>query len=129
MGTLLFRVLVNAVALWVTALIVPGIHLAENTSGTGTKVLTVVVVAIFFGLVNAILKPFVTLISLPFIVLTLGLFTVLVNALMLIATSGVAGWFGLDFHVDGFFWSGVLGAIVLSLVSMLLSVLEPRERV
>ena len=84
--------------------------------------------AAIFGLVNAFVKPIVKLFSLPFIILTLGLFTLVVNALMLQMTSWLAGALNLDFHVDAFFWDAILGALIITFVSLLLNILLPNGR-
>jgi putative membrane protein len=119
---LIVRLLVNAVALWIATLIVDGIDVdASTTSG---EVLTILAVAALFGVVNLFVKPIVKLLSLPLYILTLGLFTFVVNALMLLLTSWVAGLLGVPFYVDGF-WTAVLGALVISVVSWLLNVLLP----
>ncbi|HEX2360919.1 MAG TPA: phage holin family protein [Jiangellaceae bacterium] len=119
---LVIRVLVNAVALWVATLVVDGIDVdASTTSG---EVLTLLAVAVLFGVVNVFVKPFVKLLSLPLYIITLGLFTLVVNALMLLLTSWIAGLLDVPFDVDGF-WSAVLGALVISVVSWLLNVLVP----
>lgn len=115
---------VNAVALWVTGALVAGIEFARDTRWTGTLV-TVVLVALVFGLVNAAIKPVVRFFATPLIWLTLGLFTVVVNALMLELTSWVSGQVGLGFHVASFFWDAVLGALIVSVVSILLNVVVP----
>lgn len=116
---------VNALALWVAALVVAGIHLGEDADRLSTRLLTIVLVALLFGVVNAVVKPVATFFSFPFIVLTLGLFTLVINALMLELTSWLSGALGLDFDVERFFWDSVLGAIVITLVSMLLNLLLP----
>ena len=77
---------------------------------------------------NALVKPIVTLFSLPFIVLTLGLFTLVVNALMLQLTSWLAGALNLDFHIDAFFWDAIFGALIITFVSLLLNILLPDGR-
>jgi putative membrane protein len=119
---LVIRVLVNAVALWVATLVVDGVDVdASTTSG---EVLTLLAVAVLFGVVNVLVKPFVKLLSLPLYIITLGLFTLVVNALMLLLTSWIAGLLDVPFDVDGF-WSAVLGALVISVVSWLLNVLVP----
>lgn len=115
---------VNGVALWVAGALLAGISFAKDTEWTGT-VVTVVLVALVFGLVNAVIKPVVKLFTLPLIWLTLGLFTLVVNALMLELTSWLAGKLGLGFHVDAFFWDAVLGAIIITVVSMILNVVVP----
>jgi putative membrane protein len=72
-------------------------------------------------------RPIAKIVSLPFIILTLGLFVFIVNALMLQQTSWVAGKFSLAFHVDQFFWDAVLGALVITFVSMILGFFNPRD--
>lgn len=129
MANLALRIGVNAIALWLTALVVPGIRLGEEAPGLTNRIVTVLLVAIVFGVVNALMKPIVTFFSLPFIVLTLGLFLIVVNAAMLGITAWLAGSLGLDFSIDSFFWSAVLGSLVLSFVSMLLATLVPDRRV
>jgi putative membrane protein len=126
MRTIGIKVLVNGVALWVAALVLSdGIHLGQRADSLSARLLTILFVAVVFGLVNAFLKPIAKLFSLPFIILTLGLFTLVVNALMLQITSWLAGALSLDFHVDSFFWDAILGALVITLVSLLLNILIP----
>ena len=116
---LIVRILINAAALWVAAYVVPGIH----AGGFGS----LLAVAVVFGLVNALVRPFLKLLSCPVIILTLGLFTLVINALMLMLTAWVGKQFGIDFTVDGFV-PAFLGALVVSIVSMLLSWLLPDPR-
>jgi putative membrane protein len=80
-----------------------------------------------FGVLNAIVRPVLTFLSFPFLIMTLGLFTFVLNAVMLLLTSALSGRLGLGFHVAGF-WAAFWGAIVVSVVSMLLSVFVPDER-
>lgn len=119
---LIVRLLVNAVALWVATLVVDGVDV--DTSSTRDEVLTILAVAAVFAVVNVLVKPIVKLLSLPLYIITLGLFTLVVNALMLLLTSWIAGKLGIPFDVDGF-WTAVLGALVISVVSWLLNVLLP----
>ncbi len=128
MGNLVIRILLNAVGLWLTALIVPGIHLGDTGEPTGSRLVTILLVAVVFGLVNSLMKPIVTFFSVPFIVLTLGLFLIVVNAAMLGITAWLSGALGLAFSIDHFWWDAVLGAIVLSIISMLLDGLTPARR-
>jgi len=109
MVKLLIRVAINAVAIWLAALIVNGITL----TGSVVQVLLVVIV---FGLINALIKPFIKLISAPLIIVTLGLFTLLINAFLLLLTS----WLTSALDVDGL-WPAILGALIISVVSWLLS--------
>ena len=108
------RWIVNAAALGVAAYLVPGIHVAGNDT---RAIINLLIVAVIFGLVNAVIKPVIALATCPFYVLTLGLFTFIVNALMLMLTSWLVGGI---FRVDGFgaaFW----GSIIISLASWVLS--------
>jgi putative membrane protein len=118
----LIRWVINAVALWITILIVPGI---EITAPTATRsVLTLIAVALIFGLVNAILKPVIHLFGCLFYVITLGLFALVVNALLFLFTDWLAGLLKLPFGIDGF-WPAFWGAIVMGIVSWALSLLVP----
>ena len=113
---ILIKIGVNALALWVAAWLLPGISFGEGKFGS--KFATVVLVALVFGLVNAVVKPIAKLLSFPFIILTLGLFTFIVNAFMLQITEWIADPLGLSFTIDHFFWDAVLGAIIITIVSM-----------
>jgi len=84
-------------------------------------------VALVFGLLNALVRPLLMLLSCPMLILTLGLFTLVINALVLLLTSALSGSLGLGFHVAGF-WAAFLGALVVSIVSVLVSVLLPDPR-
>jgi putative membrane protein len=118
----LVRVLVIAVSLWVATLIVPGI---DNTAGTTTtRIGTLVVVALIFGLINATLKPLIKTVGCAFYLLTLGLIGLVVNALLFLLVGYLAGGLGLPFAVGGF-GAAFLGAIVVSVISFLLHVLIP----
>ncbi|WP_298752679.1 phage holin family protein [uncultured Serinicoccus sp.] len=122
---LLASVVANGVALWVASAIVSGIEFG----GRGlSQLLTILGVALVFGLVNAVVRPLVQLLSLPLIVLTLGLFLIIVNALMLLLTSWLSGVLGLSFSVDDLFWSAILGSIIISIVSLFVSMLLPDGR-
>ena len=116
------QTVINAVALWVAAWAIPGITFG---GGSTAKVIeTVVIVALIFGIVNFFIKPILKLITLPLIILTLGLFVFIVNALMLQLTSWLAGKFDLAFHVEHFFWDAVFGGLIITFVSMLLSFIK-----
>lgn len=120
--SLIIRLIVNAIALWVVTVIVSGVEL-EGAS-TQDRVITLLVVAAIFALVNVVVRPIVKILSLPLYVLTLGLFTFVVNALMLLLTSWIADQFDVPFSVDGF-WSAILGGLVISFVSWILNLLLP----
>ncbi|MFL6170891.1 MAG: phage holin family protein [Ornithinibacter sp.] len=127
MKNFLIRVAVNGLALWVAALVIPGVNLGTGDSSWTNKLLTVLFVALVFGVINAFVKPIVKLLSLPFIVLTLGLFTFIVNAFMLQITEWISDWLNLDFTIDEFFWDAVLAAVVITFVSWLLNILLPDD--
>jgi putative membrane protein len=116
------RILAGAVALAAAAWLIDGISVGPGT--TSERLLTLLAVAVIFGLVNAIVRPIARLISLPLLLLTLGLFTFVVNALMLLLTAWIGSWFDLTFEVDGF-WSAILGALVISVVTFVINVLLP----
>jgi putative membrane protein len=119
---LILRLLANAAALAVATFILSGITLTAKT--TGSKVLALLIVALIFGLLNAIVKPIFALVTAPLLLLTLGLFLIVINACMLLLTSWIAGKVGLGWHVNGF-WTAVIGAIIVSIVSFLLNAFLP----
>jgi putative membrane protein len=123
----LIRVGVNAVALWVAAFVLDGVDLAEDDASLGSRVLTIVLVALLFGVVNAVISPLAKLLSLPVIVLTLGLFIFVVNALMLEITAWLSDLLGLEFTIDDFFWDAVLAALIITLVSSALNLVLPKD--
>ena len=118
----LLRVAVSAAALAVAAAVLPGIQL--TTGSTTSKVLTLIAVALIFGVINAVLKPIIKTIGCLFYILTLGLVALVVNALLLWLVSVVAGWLSLPFHITGFV-PAFLGALIISVVTWLLSILIP----
>ena len=116
---ILIRIVLNGVAVWVATLIVGGVDV--TTDSTAGKVGTLLVVGAIFGLVNAVIKPVAKLLSLPLIILSLGLFALVVNALLFWLTAAVSNGLGAPFEVDGF-WSAFWGAVVVGLVSWALSI-------
>jgi putative membrane protein len=110
-------VVVNALALGVAVWLFDGITLSGDSDTN--RALELLVVGLIFGLITAFVRPIVNLISLPLIVLTLGLMLLVVNALMLLLTSAISGGLDLGFHVDGF-WTALWGSIVISLASIIL---------
>lgn len=116
---LVLRILINAVALWLTALILPNIALTEQIVG-------ILVVAIIFGLVNALIRPIVSLLSLPITILTLGLFSLVINTIMLLITAGIAGdLLSIQGGTLERLWYAFLGSIVISIISTVLSWILP----
>lgn len=122
MTSWIVRVIVNACALAVAAWLFTGISV--NGASERNRVLTIVLVALIFGLVNEFVRPVVALLSLPLYLLTLGLFYFVVNALMLWLTSWLADLVGLGFRVRGF-WTAVFGAIVITIVSWIIGLVLP----
>jgi putative membrane protein len=115
---------VNAVALAAAAWLLDGITVTGDRAGG--RLVTLLVVGVIFGLVNGFVRPVVKLLSLPFILLTLGLLIFVINACMLLLTSWLAGLLDVGFHVDGF-WTAGLGAIIVSIVLWLLDLLLPDD--
>jgi putative membrane protein len=123
MNRLLIRLIINAAALWVATRVVPGLPAEASLE-------TLLVVALIFGVVNAFIRPVLQLLTCPLQLVTLGLFTLVINALMFWLTSAIAVRLGLEFPVAGFgaaFW----GSLVVSIVSVILSLFlreESREQ-
>ena len=119
----LVRLLVNAAALWVATQVVPGVSFDGGP-------LPMLGVALVFGVLNASLRPLAKILTFPLIIVTLGIFALVINGLMLWLTSALSSTLGLGFHVSGF-WAAFWGALVVSLVSLMLSMLirEPARRI
>jgi putative membrane protein len=115
MRSLLLRVVVTGLAVWLAAFLVPGVRLTDGDAVE--QIAVVLVVAIIFGLVNAVLGGVLRTLTLPLTLLTLGLFALVVNALLFWLTGAIASALELPFEVDGFL-AALLGAIVVSLVRM-----------
>ena len=118
MRSLVLHWLLNAAALWVAAWLLPGL----DFQGTLVQLL---MVAAVFGIVNSLLRPILTVLTCPLIVVTLGLFTLVINALMLLLTGWLSVRWDLGFSVTGF-WAAFFGGLVVGLASVLLSLLLPR---
>jgi putative membrane protein len=117
----LLSLIINAVALLITAWVIPGIHLgAAGPHPTTNDWVTLLIVALIFGLVNAVIRPILIVLSLPLEIITLGLFIFVINAFMLLLTSWIAQAMGLGFRVDKFL-AALLGALIVSIVSFILS--------
>jgi putative membrane protein len=114
MGGLALRWLTNALALAAAVWLVPGIHFEGD-------VVRLALVAAVFGVVNALLRPLLTVLTCPLLIVTLGLFALVINALLLLATAWLSAHWGLGFRVDGFwpaFWGGILMGLVSAVVSL-----------
>jgi putative membrane protein len=120
---ILIRLAVTAVALWISTLVLEGISLGDVD--TVKKVGTLLAVAAIFGLVNAVLRPIIKTIGCGVYVLTLGLVALVVNGLLFLLTSWIAGKLGLPFHVDEFWPTAVLGALLVSVISWVLNLVVP----
>lgn len=121
----LIWVVVNALALGAAVLLLDGIRITGDTDQD--RLLTLILVALIFGVLNAVVEPILKLLSLPFIILTLGLFLLVINAVMLLLTSWIAGELGLGFSVDGF-WTAVLGGIIITIATWILEAVLPDGR-
>jgi putative membrane protein len=131
MFSFIVRVLINGLALWIASWILPGLDIsttatteavAQGGVTQGTDPLGVVLAYLFigliFGLVNALVRPIVSLLSLPITILTLGLFTIVINAAMLYLTSWLSSYTPVHFTIDSFFWTALLAAIIITVVSL-----------
>jgi putative membrane protein len=121
----LIWVVVNAAALAVAVALLDGVTLTGATDGD--RIVTLVLVALVFGVVNAVVRPVVKLLSLPFIILTLGLLILVINAFMLLLTSWLSGRLGLGFHVDGFL-TAVVAAVIVAVATWVLELVLPGDR-
>jgi putative membrane protein len=120
---IIIRLAIGAVSLWIATLIIPGITL--STDSVPRAVGTLLAVAAIFGIVNAVLRPIIKMIGCGLYVLTLGLVALVVNGLLFLLTSWIAGRLDLPFDVDGFWPAAVLGALLVGVVSWLLNMLVP----
>lgn len=123
MARFLIRLIINTIALWLTTLIVAGVSvISYGAEGdTVSLVLTYLLVGLIFGLVNGLVGNFIRIVALPLYILTLGLIALVVNGLLLLLVAWISSLIGFGLEVDGFWW-GVLGAIVLGLLSWLIGI-------
>lgn len=119
---LILRLLANAAALAIATFLLSGISLTADT--TGQKVFALLIVALIFGVLNAIVKPLFTLVTAPLVLLTLGLFLLVINACIMLLTSWISEKVSLGWHVEGF-WTALFGAIIVSIVSFVLNAFVP----
>ena len=119
MKSFLVRLLINAVALAATIKLVNGIYFNGGY-------VELIILALIFGVVNAIIKPLFSFLTCGFYVVTLGLFTFLANGAMLALTATIANWVGIDFTIENW-WAAVIGALVISLISFVLSLFLDRK--
>jgi len=119
----LLRVLVTAASFWVAMWILPGMEVATDAGqpDTGEVVIGLLIVSVVFGLVNAIVRPIVSLLSLPVTCLSLGLFTLVINAAMLFLTVWLTSFLPVYVTIDSFFWTAILAALIISVVSTIMN--------
>lgn len=125
--TILVRLVINAVAIWLAAQWVGGIEISSSGQGTGGDLLVIAGIAAVFTIVNAFIKPLVKLFSMPLVILSLGLFTLVINALMLMLTAWLSTLTDYGLSLSGFgaaFW----GALLISVVNFLLGAFVPEKR-
>ena len=118
----LIKLVVNAVALWVTTLIVAGVRVEPYAPDSGAIILTYLLIALIFGFVNGVVGGFVRIIAFPLYVLTLGLLSFIVNGLLLLLVAWISDLLGFGLVVESFWW-GVFGAFVLGVFSWLFALL------
>jgi len=122
MARFLIKLILNAVALWITTLLVVGVHVVPYAPDTAAVLISYLLIALIFGIVNGVVGGFVRVVAFPLYVLTLGLLALVVNGLLLLLVAWISGLLGFGLVVDSFGW-GVLGALVLGVVSWLLGLL------
>ncbi|HEV7185574.1 MAG: phage holin family protein [Actinomycetales bacterium] len=124
----LVRLIINALALWFTTLIVTGVTVRPYAAGELATILTYLLLALIFGLVNAIVGTAIRVVAFPLYVLTLGLISLIVNGLLLLLVAWISSLMGFGLFVTGF-WTGVLGALVLAVIAWLFGlILRPLTR-
>lgn len=106
------NLIVTGLALWVTALILPGMHLGQDAAPVLTQVLTIGVIALILSLINATIRPILSFLAMPVTCLTLGLFQLVINTLMLLLAGWVSGLFGLTLAFDTFWWALLAGVVI-----------------
>jgi putative membrane protein len=121
--TILIKIIVNALAIWVATLVIPDVSVEGGD--LGRQVLSLVVVGALFGVINAFIKPVVKFFAFPFYILTLGLMAFVVNALMLKLVDWLSDKIGISFDAGPFFWSTLGAAVVVTFVSMILNLAIP----
>lgn len=130
MSRFILRWAINAVALYVAVAtsIVPGIQLTRDTNSSSSTWFALIWLALIFGLVNALFRPLLKFLTCPLIVLTLGLFTLVVNTLLFALTGWVGAQFGVGFTLaDPWFWNAFLGSLIVSAISLVLTLLLKDE--
>ena len=122
MRRFLVRLVINAVALWLTTLIILGVHVRPYASGVLATVLTYLLVALIFGIVNGVIGNLIRIVAFPLYILTLGLIALIVNTLLLLLVAWLSTLIGFGLVIDTF-WSGFWGALVLAIISFLIGLI------
>jgi putative membrane protein len=117
------KVVINAFAIWIATLVIPSVTVGQGS--LGHRVLSLLIVGALFGIINTFIKPLVKLFTLPLYLLTLGLISFVVNALMLKIVEWLSGKIGITFETGPFFWSTLGAALVITFVSMILNIAVP----
>lgn len=141
MGSFILRIVVNAAGLWIANWILPGMDISSTGASatvarTGISqdpgiigiVLAYLFIGLIFGLVNAFVRPLVSLLALPITILTLGLFAIVINAAMLYLTAWISSYTTVQLTIDSFFWTAVFAVIIISLVSLVAGLLPGGRR-
>ena len=131
MRSFIVRILINGLALWIASWILPGLDISTSATteavaktgvSQGTDTIGIIAaylfVGVIFGVVNAFVRPLVSFLSLPITILTLGLFTIVINAAMLYLTSWISSYTPVHFTIDSFFWTAVFAAIIITVISL-----------
>ena len=124
----LIRVIINALALAVAVWVVPGLQISAMSDDLMGSVIAYLIIGLIFGLINALVRPIVAFFTLPITCLTLGLFTVIVNALMLLLTSWLTQFTPVGLSIDKFWWDAIAGTIIISIISAVLGVFVGKEK-
>lgn len=119
----LLRVLVTAASFWVAMWLLPGMEVTTDSGAPDTSetIIALLIVSVIFGLVNSIVRPIVSFLSIPITCLTLGLFTLIINAAMLALTVWITSFLPMYVVIDSFFWTAILAALIISVVSTIMN--------
>ncbi|QSB05860.1 phage holin family protein [Natronoglycomyces albus] len=122
--SILLRIAATGVAFWITAALLSGINIEADSAGE--TIITITVLAVLFGVVNAVLKPIIKIVGCGLYILTLGLFALVVNALLFLLVAWLAGAMNLAFSVDHFGWA-MFGALLVSFISWVITLALPGD--
>jgi putative membrane protein len=126
MRRFLVRLVINAVALWLTTLVCTGfgvgVHVVSYAPDTGATILTYLLVALIFGIVNGVIGTLIRIVAFPLYILTLGLIALIVNTLLLLLVAWLSTLIGFGLSIDSF-WDGFWGALILAIISFVLGLI------